>query len=116
MGKQVYDLAIRDIPDISARKDKVLALAKSHETIAADVSQAVAGVPAYAHLKEPKAIVDATVKSNRAAVGTDRQAYRPVLHVAERGPQATDQDHALHGRRPHRGLEGHRGRAPRGAP
>ena len=35
----------------------------------------MAGVPAYAHLKEPKAIVDATVKSNRVAVGADRPAF-----------------------------------------
>jgi hypothetical protein len=79
MGKQVHDLAIMHIPDIATRKDKVRALAASHEAIAADVSQAVAGVPAYAHLKEPAAIVDATVKSNRVAVGTDRPAFVPFF-------------------------------------
>jgi hypothetical protein len=74
MAQQVKDLALKHITDIASRKDKVLALAASHEKIAGDVSQAVAGVPAYAHLKQPKAIVDATVASNRAAVG-DREPY-----------------------------------------
>jgi hypothetical protein len=79
VGTQVYNLAIRDIPDIPSRKDKVLALAKSHETVAGQISQAVAGVPEYAHLKEPQAIIDTTVKYNRAAVGTDRTAFVPFF-------------------------------------
>lgn len=81
MGKQVYDLAVRHIPDIASRKNKVHALAASHEAVAADVSQAVAGVPAFAPLKEPKAIVDATVKANRVAVGSDRQAFVPFFNA-----------------------------------
>jgi hypothetical protein len=78
-AKQVYDLALRDIPDIQARKELVRALATSHENIAADISQAVAGVPAYAALKQPQAIIDATAKSNKAAVGADRPAFVPFF-------------------------------------
>jgi hypothetical protein len=75
VGKQVYDLALKDIADIKARRAGVHALAASHERLANDISQAVAGVPAYANLKTPQGIIDATVKSNRAAVGDDRPAY-----------------------------------------
>jgi hypothetical protein len=74
-AKKVHDLAIRDIPDIPSRKDKVKALAVSHERIADEITQGVAGVPAYAHLKTPQGIIDATTKSNRAAVGDDRPAF-----------------------------------------
>jgi hypothetical protein len=81
VGKQVYDLALKHIPDIGARKDKVIGLAVSHESIASDVSQAVAGVPAYAALKQPQAIIDATVKSNQAVVGSDRPAYVPFFEA-----------------------------------
>jgi hypothetical protein len=81
MAQQVKDLAIQYIPDIKNHKAQVLALAVSHETIANDVSQAVAGVPAYAHLKQPKAIIDATVASNRAAVAGDRDPYVPFFNA-----------------------------------
>jgi hypothetical protein len=81
MAQQVKDLALLHIPDIASRKNQVLALATSHEAIAADVSQAVAGVPAYAHLKQPKAIVDATVQSNRTAVGGDRDPFVPFFNA-----------------------------------
>ena len=79
MGRQVRDLAIKYIPDIPSRRTKVLALATAHEAVAADVSQAVAGVPAYAKLKEPQAIIDATVAANRTVVGTDRPSYVPFF-------------------------------------
>jgi hypothetical protein len=79
MAQQVKDLAIQHIPDIAARRAQVQALAASHEAIAADVSQAVAGVPAYAHLKQPRAIVDATTASNLKAVGGVRDPYVPFF-------------------------------------
>jgi len=79
MAQQVKDLAVKDIPSIASHKDKVLALATSHETIATQISQGVAGVPAYANLKTPKGIVDATVASNRAAVGDERDVFVPFF-------------------------------------
>jgi hypothetical protein len=78
-GKQVHDLAIRDIPDIGSHKAQVQALAKSHLTIADQITQAVAGVPAYESLKTPEGIVAATQKSNRAAVGAERQMFVPFF-------------------------------------
>jgi hypothetical protein len=78
-AQQVKDLAIRDIPDVTRRKTQVWALATSHEQVAAAVSQAVAGVPAYAYLNQPQAIIDATVASNQAAVGGDREVYVPFF-------------------------------------
>jgi hypothetical protein len=79
LAKQVHAVALRDIPEINAHRSTVHALAESHERIANDISQAVAGVPNYANLKTPQGIIDATVKSNREAVGDERETYVPFF-------------------------------------
>lgn len=79
LATRIRDLALRDIPDIRARKNLLLGLAAVHATVADDVAKAVAGIPAYAHLKDPAAIVAETNSHNRAMVGTDREAFLPFF-------------------------------------
>jgi hypothetical protein len=79
LGQQVYDIAKSKIPDITQRKNQVHALANSFDKVASDISQAVAGVPSFVHLTTPQGIIDATVKSNRAVIGADRDVYVPFF-------------------------------------
>jgi hypothetical protein len=75
---------MREIPDIPHRKQTILTLASVHDQVARDVTQAVAGIPAFAGLKDPKAIVEQTVTSNRGVAGADRDAYVPFFTALDK--------------------------------